>query len=184
MASRHVGYETLRNDLLFSSIVEMSYDDGRIQPLPSDVVAKIKSSTSITHLNGVIVELVKNSLDAYAHSISVTVDFQRGSCIVEDDGDGIPAAEFEPNGGLGKAHRMSMTHALFLSSSYMAYRYVKISTKYRSIWSKGTIPRLIGVSIAADHNIPPHPSTKYKHYCITSLQGCVSVDSSACTSET
>ncbi|RJE23534.1 DNA mismatch repair protein [Aspergillus sclerotialis] len=85
----------------------MSSNDGRIQPLPSDVVAKIKSSTSITHLNGVVVELVKNSLDADAHSISVTVDFQRGSCIVEDDGEGIPAAEFEPNGGLGKAHHTS-----------------------------------------------------------------------------
>lgn len=87
----------------------MSSGDRKIQPLPSDVVAKINSSTSITHLNGVIVELVKNSLDANASSVFVTVDFQRGSCIVEDDGDGIPPAEFEPTGGLGKAHRMSST---------------------------------------------------------------------------
>lgn len=77
-----------------------------IQPLPRDVAAKIKSSTSITHLNGVIIELVKNALDANAHTVCVTVDFRRGSCIVEDDGDGIQAAEFEPSGGLGKAHRM------------------------------------------------------------------------------
>lgn len=84
----------------------MSSNDGRIQPLPSDVAAKIKSSTSITHLNGVIVELAKNALDANAQSILVTVDFQRGSCVVEDDGEGTPPAEFEPGGGLGKAHRM------------------------------------------------------------------------------
>ncbi|KAL4782364.1 hypothetical protein BJX76DRAFT_291915 [Aspergillus varians] len=82
----------------------------KIQPLPHDVAAKIKSSTSITHLNGVIVELVKNALDANAHSIFVTVDYRRGGCVVEDDGDGIPPVEFEPDGGLGKAHYTSKSH--------------------------------------------------------------------------
>ncbi|KGO53201.1 DNA mismatch repair protein [Penicillium expansum] len=79
----------------------------RIRALPSDVIAKIKSSTSIVHLTGVILELVKNSLDANAHTVFVTVDFKRGGCIVEDDGDGIPPVEFEAAGGLGKPHRMS-----------------------------------------------------------------------------
>ncbi|KAJ5747840.1 uncharacterized protein N7511_009536 [Penicillium nucicola] len=78
-----------------------------IQALPPDVIAKINSSTSISDLNGVIVDLVKNSLDANAQTISVTVDFKRGGCIVEDDGDGIPPAEFEETGGLGKAHHTS-----------------------------------------------------------------------------
>ncbi|KAJ5963470.1 uncharacterized protein N7479_003346 [Penicillium vulpinum] len=78
-----------------------------IRALPSDVIAKIKSSTSIVHLTGVILELVKNSLDANAHAVFVTVDFKRGGCIVEDDGDGIPPAEFEVTGGLGKAHHTS-----------------------------------------------------------------------------
>lgn len=78
-----------------------------IQPLPPDVAAKVKSSTSITHLNGVVIDLVKNSLDASAHTVLVSVDFKRGSCIVEDDGEGIRPAEFESTGGLGKAHRMS-----------------------------------------------------------------------------
>lgn len=86
-------------------IVSMLTRDANIKPLPPDVVAKIKSSTSITNLNDVIVELVKNALDATAHSIIVTVDFQRGGCVVEDDGEGIPPAEFEVGGGLGKAHR-------------------------------------------------------------------------------
>ncbi|KAJ5704790.1 hypothetical protein N7536_000479 [Penicillium majusculum] len=78
-----------------------------IRALPSDVIAKIKSSTSIVHLTGVILELVKNSLDANAHTVFVTVDFKRGGCIVEDDGDGIPSIEFEVAGGLGKAHHTS-----------------------------------------------------------------------------
>ncbi|KAJ5355491.1 uncharacterized protein N7496_012703 [Penicillium cataractarum] len=78
-----------------------------IQALPLDVAAKIKSSTSITHLHGVIVDLVKNSLDAGAQTVLVSVDFPRGSCIVEDDGEGIRPAEFEPTGGLGKAHYTS-----------------------------------------------------------------------------
>ncbi|KAL4921146.1 hypothetical protein BDW62DRAFT_140387 [Aspergillus aurantiobrunneus] len=82
----------------------------KIQPLPHEVAAKIKSSTSITHLNGVIVELARNALDANAHSILVTVDYRRGGCVVEDDGDGIIPAEFEPEGGLGKAHHTSKFH--------------------------------------------------------------------------
>ena len=76
-----------------------------IHPLPHEVAAKIKSSTSITHLNGVILELAKNALDANARNIYVTVDYRRGGCVVEDDGDGIPPAEFQPDGGLGKPHR-------------------------------------------------------------------------------
>ncbi|KAL4986430.1 hypothetical protein BDW68DRAFT_188820 [Aspergillus falconensis] len=79
----------------------------QIQPLPCDVAAKIKSSTSITHLNGVILELVKNALDANAQCVFVTVDYRRGGCVVEDDGDGIAPAEFEVSGGLGKAHHTS-----------------------------------------------------------------------------
>ncbi|RAL05748.1 putative DNA mismatch repair protein (Mlh3) [Aspergillus ibericus CBS 121593] len=89
----------------------MSSNDSRIQPLPPDVVAKLKSSTAITHLNGVIVELVKNALDADARIIYITVDFLRGGCIVEDDGNGIPPAEFVPDGGLGKAHHTSKYHS-------------------------------------------------------------------------
>lgn len=78
----------------------------RIKPLPPEVVAKIKSSTSVTNLSDVIVELVKNALDANSRTVFVTVDFQRGGCVVDDDGDGILPAEFEAHGGLMKAHRM------------------------------------------------------------------------------
>ncbi|KAF4159373.1 hypothetical protein CNMCM6069_002040 [Aspergillus lentulus] len=94
----------------------MSSEDSRIEPLPPEVVAKIKSSTSITDLNRVVVELVKNALDANAHTVSVTVDFHRGGCVVEDDGDGIPPAEFETDGGLGKAHRTWASYCLAVFS--------------------------------------------------------------------
>ncbi|KAE8350119.1 hypothetical protein BDV28DRAFT_47299 [Aspergillus coremiiformis] len=89
----------------------MSLNSRRIEPLPPEVVTKLKSSTSITHLNGVIVELVKNALDANASTVSVTVDFGRGGCKVEDNGDGIQPTEFEPGGGLGRAHHTSKYHS-------------------------------------------------------------------------
>lgn len=75
-------------------------------------------------------ELVKNSLDANACSVFVTVDFQRGSCIVEDDGDGIPPAEFAPSGGLGKAHRMSLIILVSLPGLH-ENRYVEIPVRER-----------------------------------------------------
>ncbi|KAJ5570866.1 hypothetical protein N7535_004526 [Penicillium sp. DV-2018c] len=79
----------------------------KIRPLPPDVIAKVKSSTSIVHLTGVVLGLVKNSLDANANTVFITVNFRRGSCIVEDNGFGIPSVEFEATGGLGKAHHTS-----------------------------------------------------------------------------
>ncbi|TEY44013.1 hypothetical protein BOTCAL_0356g00150 [Botryotinia calthae] len=57
-----------------------------IQPLPSDVIAQIKSSSTITGLNGVIFELVKNCLDACSSKIDIEVDYGRGNCAVEDNG--------------------------------------------------------------------------------------------------
>ncbi|KAI0555800.1 hypothetical protein F4679DRAFT_519911 [Xylaria curta] len=75
-----------------------------IQPLPDDVIAQIKSSTTITSLNGVVCGLFQNSLDSGAAKIAVSVDYVRGSCSVEDDGLGILPAEFKPGGGLGKLH--------------------------------------------------------------------------------
>jgi DNA mismatch repair protein MLH3 len=78
--------------------------DGTILPLPHEVVAQIRSSTAIVSLNGVVLELLKNSLDAGATRIEVAVDFSRGTCSVEDDGLGIAPAEFREDGGLGKLH--------------------------------------------------------------------------------
>lgn len=81
-----------------------------IAPLPPQAVAQIKSSISITSLNGVIVELVMNSLDAQATRIIVEFSRDRGKCMVQDDGLGIAPAEFQPEGGLAKLHRKCKRH--------------------------------------------------------------------------
>ncbi|KAF7908117.1 uncharacterized protein EAF01_003872 [Botrytis porri] len=83
-----------------------------IQPLPSDVIAQIKSSSTITSLNGVIFELVKNCLDAGCSRINIDVDYSRGSCTVEDNGLGIIPSEFGVNGGLGKLYHSSKLNVL------------------------------------------------------------------------
>ncbi|KAI1106365.1 hypothetical protein F4804DRAFT_301049 [Jackrogersella minutella] len=78
-----------------------------IQQLPDNVIAQIKSSTTITSLNSVVCGLVKNSLDAEATKINISIDYARGNCSVEDNGLGIPPSEFKPTGGLGKLHHTS-----------------------------------------------------------------------------
>lgn len=80
-------------------------EDDCIRPLPPECAARVKSSTHITCLNGVILELLKNSLDAHARKVTVAVDYVRGNCSVEDNGLGIPPVEFLEDGGLDKLHR-------------------------------------------------------------------------------
>ncbi|KAF9874553.1 DNA mismatch repair protein [Colletotrichum karsti] len=78
-----------------------------IKPLPEDVIRRIRSSATITSLNGVICGLIKNSFDAGANKINITVDYSRGNCTVEDDGLGILPIEFREAGGLGKLYHTS-----------------------------------------------------------------------------
>lgn len=78
-----------------------------ILPLPKDVVAQIKSSTTITSLNQVVLGLVENCLDAQATKIDVSVDYRRGGCTVEDNGVGILPLEFRETGGLGRMYHTS-----------------------------------------------------------------------------
>ena len=75
-----------------------------IKRLPEDVAIQIKSSAAITSLNSVVCGLVKNSLDADASRVNVSVDYRRGNCSIEDDGHGIPPADFQQGGGLGRLH--------------------------------------------------------------------------------
>lgn len=79
----------------------------RILPLPQDAISQIHSSRHITTLQGVILSLLENSLDAGATKINVTIEFHRGGCTVEDDGTGIPSTEFADGGGVGKLHHTS-----------------------------------------------------------------------------
>ncbi|KAK6225417.1 DNA mismatch repair protein [Colletotrichum tabaci] len=78
-----------------------------IKPLPEDVIRRIRSSATVTSLNGVVCALVKNALDAHATRLNITVDYSRGNCVVEDDGLGILPFEFREPGGLGKQHHTS-----------------------------------------------------------------------------
>lgn len=79
----------------------------RILPLSEDAISRINSSKQITSLSGVVLALLENSLDAEATKIEISVNFGRGSCVVEDNGCGIPATEFLEHGGLGKYHHTS-----------------------------------------------------------------------------
>ena len=76
-----------------------------ILPLPPEVAAQIKSSTTITSLATVVLGLLANSLDADARRIDINVDLRRGAASIEDDGVGIPPKEFGEDGGLGKPFR-------------------------------------------------------------------------------
>ncbi|KAL8377329.1 hypothetical protein RB595_008154 [Gaeumannomyces hyphopodioides] len=96
-----------------------------IKRLPPEVVAQVKSSSVITSLNGVVLGLLRNSLDAKATKVNVSVDFRLGNCSLEDNGTGIPSAEFIEDGGLAKPHFTSNyppsegvygRHGLFLYS--------------------------------------------------------------------
>jgi DNA mismatch repair protein MLH3 len=79
----------------------------RILPLSEDAISQINSSKQITSLSGVVLALLENALDADATKIDVSVNFGRGSCVVEDNGCGIPSTEFSEHGGLGKLHHTS-----------------------------------------------------------------------------
>lgn len=83
-----------------------------IRPLPEDVVGKIRSSSTVTSLNGVVCGLLKNSLDAGATKVNIYVEYDRGNCNVEDNGLGITPGDFAEDGGLGKPYCMK----LFLAS--------------------------------------------------------------------
>ena len=92
-----------------------------IRPLPDKVAAQIKSSTIITTLEYVTLELFKNALDAGARRIDVDVDWGRGACTVEDDGWGINPDEFREEGGLGKLFRMLVPSTHFTDPQPLIY---------------------------------------------------------------
>ena len=112
----------------------MRPSDGSILPLPADVAKQISSSVAITSLNNVVIGLVKNSLDAGARKIDVEVDYHRGACAVEDDGQGIPASEFLDGGGLAKRHRKMITSHSCVTGTEIP-RYFKVDGIRSYIWT-------------------------------------------------
>ncbi|KAF2441861.1 hypothetical protein P171DRAFT_418693 [Karstenula rhodostoma CBS 690.94] len=91
-------------DDAFNRAPGMTARRSAIQPLPEDVVSQIKSSTAIVSLTGVLLELLKNALDARASKVETTVDFAHGGCSIEDNGLGIAPYDFREEGGLGKMY--------------------------------------------------------------------------------
>ncbi|KAK0868120.1 DNA mismatch repair protein, partial [Friedmanniomyces endolithicus] len=79
----------------------------RILPLPKDIATQIHSSKQIINLQGVILALIENSLDAGASKIDLTVDFRRRGCTIEDNGSAIRPHEFGEDGGLGRMYHTS-----------------------------------------------------------------------------
>ena len=75
-----------------------------IRPLPPESRAQITSAVIITSLNDAIIGLLENVLDAGATCADIQLDYVRGHCSVTDNGTGIPATEFRPDGHLGSLH--------------------------------------------------------------------------------
>jgi DNA mismatch repair protein MLH3 len=82
----------------------MAAQNHQILPLPPEVQSQIRSSIDITSLSDVVIELIKNSLDAQARAVHIEVDYLHGGCCVEDDGTGIPAEELSEHGHLGSMY--------------------------------------------------------------------------------
>ena len=144
-----------------------------ILPLAPDVVARIKSTVAITSLNQVIVGLVENSLDAHASLIEVEVHHGRGCCVVEDDGHGIPPAEFSESGGLAKMHHTSKADAAEYSvhgcrgtflASLTSLSILSISSHHRSYRYPSSITFYQGSSVARSvHRAQDENSALPKH---------------------
>ncbi|GAB7361501.1 hypothetical protein MBLNU230_g1557t1 [Neophaeotheca triangularis] len=81
--------------------------NAHILPLPPDAIAQIHSSKNITNLQGVVLALLENCLDAQASKVHINVDFRKGGCSVEDNGEGMKPVEFTEFGGLGKLYHTS-----------------------------------------------------------------------------
>lgn len=95
------------NSMEFTSARETQNASSTILQLPEDVIAQIKSSTTIISLNQVILGLFENSLDAQATKIDISVNYRRGGCTIEDNGIGILPLEFRETGGLGRMYHTS-----------------------------------------------------------------------------
>lgn len=131
--------------------------------LPPAVVAQIRSSTTITSLNGTFIELLKNALDAKATKIHADIDYLRGSCVIEDDGRGILSAEFEEAGGLGRLHCTLPSTPCGDSILTIASRHIQIQRKYPNLRSPWRIPSIARIVIFVDNNFSTYPANYVEH---------------------
>ncbi|KAH0372262.1 hypothetical protein KCU65_g1414, partial [Aureobasidium melanogenum] len=101
----------MTTNMEYTSGQEIQNTSSAILPLPENVVAQIKSSTTITSLNQVVLGLLENSVDAQATKIDIVIDYGRGGCTVEDNGLGILPSEYRTSGGLGRLYHTSKQKA-------------------------------------------------------------------------
>lgn len=69
-----------------------------IEQLSASVISQIQSSVQITSLGDVVLGLFDNCLNAEATKVNISLDIERGSCTVEDDGCGITPGRLTENG--------------------------------------------------------------------------------------
>ncbi|KAK5116706.1 hypothetical protein LTR62_007380 [Meristemomyces frigidus] len=131
----------------------------RILPLPTDAAAQIYSSKTITSLQGVVLALLENSLDAGATKVEISIDFDRGGCTVLDNGAGILSEEFNEEGGLGKmfytskrsrgieAGELHGTNGIYLAS-LAALCLLSITSKHQECTHHATLIMRSGRTIA------------------------------------
>jgi DNA mismatch repair protein MLH3 len=66
-----------------------------IRPLPANLSILIKSQVDLNTFLSCVLEVVKNSVDANASRVSITVDFKRLYFVVVDNGEGITPHDLE-----------------------------------------------------------------------------------------
>jgi DNA mismatch repair protein MLH3 len=76
----------------------------QILPLLPEVRAQLSSSVAIVSLEQVILELLKNAIDANAPFVIIEADLARGYCSVLDHGNGIKEVDLAETGCLGQEH--------------------------------------------------------------------------------
>ncbi|KAI1614654.1 hypothetical protein EDD36DRAFT_436618 [Exophiala viscosa] len=85
-------------------------DPPPILPLSEGVRSTLSSACEIVSSEDVVEGLVRNALDAEAHTIAIELDLAKGYISVEDDGTGIDGLEFSENGHLAETYCTSKSN--------------------------------------------------------------------------
>lgn len=101
---RHSGGRLGNPDSQTSFKPSQTLAGGAIRALPDDVASQVKSAAIITSLEDVVLELLKNALDAESTNVEISIDARKGACVVEDNGIGIEPKDFLESGGLLKTY--------------------------------------------------------------------------------
>ncbi|KAK6540278.1 DNA mismatch repair protein [Orbilia ellipsospora] len=70
-------------------------EPARIKLLSDSVISQLRSTVTLTSLAGAVQELLMNSLDANATIVEISINVQKNSLVIEDNGDGIVPADMQ-----------------------------------------------------------------------------------------